>query len=297
MRIRPARRDDLAAVVSVMNAVDIATLGEPDTTEDDIASGWDESVFDVTADAFVAEADGQIIGYGELYEREEATFDTDVYAHPDAPDAVVAALLDAVLDRATTRAGPGSRLGTWVPVGDRSASAYAAAGFEPARMFVRMRHEQDAVAAPEVPAGIVVRPFEPDQEAQLVHQVLVAAFAGHVRPMTPSFERFREQHLEHPDFKPELWLVAESDGQLVGAITAFDHGDIGFIRHVGVRSGHRGRGIGAALVLTALQRLADRGQQRVDLGVDVEDDVGAATLYERLGFATLQQLQLVERGL
>ncbi|MPZ71924.1 MAG: GNAT family N-acetyltransferase [Nitriliruptorales bacterium] len=246
--VRNARRGDLASVVAVMNAVDVAALGEPDTTEEDIATGWDESVFDVCSDAFVAEDDDEVIGYGELYPREEQTFDADVYVHPDAADEVAKALLDAVMARAATRGGAGVRLATWVPVGDRSGRAFAAAGFKSVRTFVRMRYSGDGIpAAPDPPAGIVLRPFDQGRDAPLVHEVLVEAFAGHVRPMTPSLERFTEQHLDHPDFRPGLWVLAEHDSHVVGAITVFDHGDIGFIRHVGVRSGHRGRGIGAAV--------------------------------------------------
>ncbi len=83
----------------------------------------------------------------------------------------------------------------------------------------------------------------------------------------------------------------------MGAVTAFNHGDIGFIRHVGVRADHRGRGIGGALVLQAVHLLGQAGLKHVDLGVDMEDEVGAARLYETLGFTTLQRLELVERRL
>ena len=282
-----------------MTAVDIATLGEPDTTEEDIASGWDESSFDVTADAFVAEAGGAVVGYTELYDRGDASlFDVDVYVHPDADQAIAKDLLAAVLQRADVRAKPSATLSTWLPLEDARGPFYAAAGFAPSRKFVRMRHQADSPPPDAaVPAGVTLRPFDRDADAAAVHGVFVDAFAEHVRPMTPSLEKFTEQHLEHPDFKAALWGVAEAEGEVVGAISAFNHGDIGFIRHVGVRASHRGRGIGAALVRRALHVLGRDGQLRVDLGVDIEDDVGAARLYEHLGFRTLQQLELVERRL
>lgn len=295
--IRNARRDDLHAVVAVMNAVDVATLGQPDTTQSDIARGWDETGFELEADAFVTDEGGQVVGYAELYAREETVFDLDVYVHPDQGDEVGASLLDAALERAATRAAPGSVLATWLPVGDRRLLAYAGVGFTPVRRFVRMRHESDGIGAAAQPDGIVLRAFDPDADAAAVHAVLVDAFSSHVRPMTPSLDTFTEQHLDHPDFDARYWVVAEDGGEVVGAISAFNHGDIGFIRHVGVRASRRGRGIGAALVLESLRRLAAAGQHRVDLGVDTQDDVGAARLYEGLGFSTIQQLELVERRL
>jgi mycothiol synthase len=298
--LRTARRDDLAAVVAVMTAVDLATLGEPDSTEEDIVNGWDESGFDVEADAFVAEDPASVvIGYAELYDRGEGGyFDADVYAHPDAPDELAGALLDAVLERAALRAGPGSTLSTWVPEGDRLEGVYASRAFAPARQFVRMRFTATApVPVPPDPPGVTMRTFDRTRDAAAAHLVLVDAFAHHARPMTPSLERFTEQHLDHPDFDPRYWAVAEVDGTIVGAINAFNHGDIGFIRHVGVRDGFRGRGIGRALVLRSLAALTAAGQFAVDLGVDLDDDVGAVRLYEALGFTVLQRLQLVERRL
>ena len=298
--VRTARREDLAAVVAVMTAVDIATLGEPDTTEEDIASGWEDASFDVEADAFVAEdADAIVVGYAEIYDRGEGGyFDTDVYAHPEAGDEVAEALLDAVVQRATVRAGQGSVLSTWLPAGDSRTSAYASRGFVPVRKFVRMRFTAGAGPEPPPdPAGITLRTFDPASDAATVHQILVEAFAHHARPMTPSLERFTEQHLGHPDFDPRFWALAESDGVAVGAINAFNHGDIGFIRHVGVRAGFRGRGIGGALVRRAVDAIVAASPQHVDLGVDLDDEVGAVRLYERLGFEVLQRLQLVEREL
>ena len=296
--IRPARRDDLTAVVAVMNAVDVATLGEPDTTEADIASGWDESGFDVTADAFVVEEDGTVVGYSELYGRSDTLFDLDVYVHPDHGVEPVVPLLAVGLARAEERAGSGSVVATWLPVGDPRQKAYNDAGFAAVRQFVRMRHE--AVEAPPdtvEPAGITVRAFDREADSASVHAVLVESFAHHVRPVTPSLDKFTEQHLDHPDFDPQFWVVAEDAGEVVGALTAFNHGDIGFIPHVGVRTEYRRRGVGSAMVRRALHVLFGAGQPRVDLGVDVDDDVGAARLYEALGFSVLQQLELLERRL
>lgn len=296
-QIRPARREDLSAVVAVMNAVDVATLGEPDTTQEDIASGWDETGFEVEDDAFVAVEEGHVVGYAELYAREETVFDLDVYVHPDQGDELSAGLLDAALTRAATRAPEGSVLATWLPVGDPRRQAYEAAGFAPVRQFVRMRYEtgEGVIGQPSPPHGIALRTFDRNADAAAVHAVMVDAFAQHIRPMTPSLDKFTQQHLNHPDFDARYWVVAQEDSQIVGAISAFNHGDIGFIRHIGVRASHRGRGIGSALLLESLRRLAEAGQGRVDLGVDIEDDVGAARLYETLGFATVQRLELVER--
>ena len=281
-----------------MNAVDVATLGEPDTTEEDIGSGWEESDFDLAASAVVAEQEGAIVGYGEVYPRgESGIVDVDVYVHPDAGDEVRRAVFDAVMERADG-AGPGATLATWLTEGDRSAPLYAEAGFKGTRRFLRMRMElAEPVDVGPDPDGIRVAAVRPGVDEPAVHDVLVEAFAQHVRPMTSSWERFSEQHVQHPDFDPELWGVAWDGDRAVGALNLFDHGDIAFIRHVGVRDGYRGRGIASALIRRGLVALQARGQTRVDLGVDLDDEVGAARLYERIGFRPLQETMLIEKQL
>lgn len=298
IQIRPARPDDLAGVVAVMNAVDVVTLGEPDTTEEDIGSGWDEADFDLAASSVVAEQDGRIVGYGEVYARgESGIVDVDVYAHPEAGDHVRRAVFDAVMERAEAT-GPGVTLATWLTDGDPSAALYTEAGFKGSRRFLRMRMElTEPVDVPPVPQGIRLASARPGVDEPAVHQVLVEAFAKHVRPMTASWERFAEQHVRHPDFDAELWALAWDGDQPVGALSLFDHGDIAFIRHVGVRDGYRGRGIASALIRRGLAALHTRGQTRVDLGVDLDDEVGAARLYEQIGFRPLQETLLVEKVL
>ena len=296
MQLRPAHPDDLSGVVAVMNAFDVATLGEPDTTEEDIASGWAESSFDLSRDAVVAQDGDDIVGYGEVYDRgEERELEVEVFVLPGLEETVAAHVLEAVTSRALHKGGPETMLWTWLPFDHPLAPVFEAAGFAPAREFRRMRAQLDNVPAPRTIDGIEIRAVRRDADEPAVHAVLADAFAQHVRPVTSQLERFVEQHVEHPEYDPDLWAVAWEGEEPVGAITVFDHGDVGFIRHVGVRRDARGRGIASALIGRAMQLLSDRGQTRVDLGVDLDDEVGAARLYEQLGFTTIQRLQLVER--
>ncbi len=298
--IRAATPDDLAAVVAVMNAVDVATLGEPDSTPEDIAAGWDESDFDVTTNGFVAQEGDVVVGYAEVYDRgntgDQHVVDLDVFVDPLDAEAVTTALLDAALPRARDAAGAGGVLSTWLQPGDPRAVRYRARGFAASRQFARMRFEiAGAISPPHDVPGVRLSEVPRGVDEQTVHEVMVEAFANHVRPMTPSFEAFTEHHVSHPDFDPSLWTVAWDGDTAVGALTLFDHGDLAFIRHIGVRPSHRGRGIASAMILRGLNLLAQRGQTRVDLGVDFDDEEGAAALYERLGFRIVQQLELMER--
>jgi RimJ/RimL family protein N-acetyltransferase len=87
----------------------------------------------------------------------------------------------------------------------------------------------------------------------------------------------------------DLFLVAEADGDIVGALT-FGGGPRPRTRHVGefgvsVERAHWGAGVGRALVEGLLAWAAAGGVVRkVNLRVRVDND-RAIALYERLGFA------------
>lgn len=86
---------------------------------------------------------------------------------------------------------------------------------------------------------------------------------------------------------PNLYIVAECRGALVGWLTLFQH-RAEFCRHVaelgiGVKREFRGRGIGSALVETAQDWARRVGFEKITLGVRASNTV-ARRLYEKRGF-------------
>lgn len=81
----------------------------------------------------------------------------------------------------------------------------------------------------------------------------------------------------------ERTLVAEDDGELVGLVfvieSGFGFGELGML----VRAGHRGRGVGTALVAAAIDRARERGLHKLTLGVFPHNEAALA-LYRRFGF-------------
>ena len=49
--IRPATRGDLPEVVDLLNVCDVAEVGGPDTSADDVASDWGMKGFELACDA------------------------------------------------------------------------------------------------------------------------------------------------------------------------------------------------------------------------------------------------------
>lgn len=80
-----------------------------------------------------------------------------------------------------------------------------------------------------------------------------------------------------------LVFLAERDGDVVGVLTAGLDEEESWVRELGVLEGHRGRGIGRALLMRVFAELAARGRIVVKLNVDGENRTGATRLYESAG--------------
>jgi ribosomal protein S18 acetylase RimI-like enzyme len=83
--------------------------------------------------------------------------------------------------------------------------------------------------------------------------------------------------------RPELLLVAEDEGRLVGAAIAGFDGTRGWLYHVAVDPAHRLRGVGTSLVETAVEGLRALGCPKVNLQVRIGNR-GVVDFYRALGF-------------
>ena len=84
---------------------------------------------------------------------------------------------------------------------------------------------------------------------------------------------------------PDLFFVAEIEGEVVGTVLAGWDGHRGWIYSLGVRPDLQRGGIGSALLAHAVEALRARGCPKVNLQIrgDNRDVVG---FYERLGLAS-----------
>ena len=85
---------------------------------------------------------------------------------------------------------------------------------------------------------------------------------------------------------PDLFLVAELDGELVGTVIGGFDGRRGMIYHLAVTSTHRRRGIARALMGEIEKRLVAKGCIRAFLLVHA-DNAEARTLYEKQDWVLL----------
>jgi ribosomal protein S18 acetylase RimI-like enzyme len=75
-------------------------------------------------------------------------------------------------------------------------------------------------------------------------------------------------------------LLAVADGTVIGCAAAFAGPEAGEVQHVVTLPGHRRRGVGTALTVTALRTLRGRGLRTATLTASPDGD----RLYRRLGF-------------
>jgi mycothiol synthase len=199
------------------------------------------------------------------------------------------ALLTAELDAA--RSGGGS-LRAWSHGGLRPARALARElGLRPVRELWTMTRPLDA-PLPDVPlpGGVSLRSFRPGADDAEWLALNALAFAhhpeqGHWQPTD------LQDRIAAPWFDADGFLVAERDGRMAGYHWTKVHpGDadgeqppVGEVYVVGVDPAEQGHGLGRALTVAGLRRLAEQGLGAAMLYVD-ESNTAARKVYEALGF-------------
>lgn len=141
----------------------------------------------------------------------------------------------------------------------------------------------DPPPAPSWPAGIRTTTWT-DADAPAVHALLVHAYAGGGGEVAP-YATWRRELTGDGEFDPALCTLAWSGPELAGVALAWTSA---FVKDLCVREGHRGRDLGAALLVHSLRLLRDRGASAAELKVERDNPSGAAALYRRRGFRVVE---------
>ena len=209
------------------------------------------------------------------------------------------ALVAELLSLCAEAGGGERRLRLWAHGESSAAHALATSmGFTRARVLWQMRRSlYAALPTAQFPPGTRLRSFLPGIDDADWLGLNAAAFED-----LPDQGRWTADDLSRRMgedwFDPQGFLLAEaSDGSLAGfhwtkIHGAHSHGDhhhhhahdpIGEVYVIGVGPGHRGTGLGRALLLAGLQHLRAQGLTQAMLYVD-SDNRSAIHLYESLGF-------------
>lgn len=151
------------------------------------------------------------------------------------------------------------------------------------------------VAVEPVPAGALLRNFEPDRDADAWLEQNNAAFAHHPEQGAWSLRDLTERARE-PWFDPSGFLVLELEGELAASCWTKVHelhpDRFGEIYVVSVDPRYQGRGLGRVMVTQGLEVLRRKGVADAVLFVD-DSNQPAKKLYESLGFALQREDHLI----
>lgn len=308
--LRPARPHDLHAVLALMDEA-LRAEGDPhgcSLTADELRAQWQAPGFALEQDAWVVTTtDGRIVGYEELVDRGAHAYLTgDGYVHPAFTGHGIGTALLRRLDlRARehlSQAEPDLRvfIRNSVSGSDRAALAlHEAEGYRPVRYFFHMEIELDAPPPPPAwPAGIELRPFQPERDMRAVYEAIESAFADHWGHVRQSFEQWKQRRLERDSFRPDLWHVAWDGLRVAGAaICRYRASGQAWISLLGVIREWRNRGLGLALLRQSFGEFYARGSRQVGLSTDADNPTGAVRLYEKAGMRPVRQYVTCEKEL
>jgi len=92
---------------------------------------------------------------------------------------------------------------------------------------------------------------------------------------------------------PRLSLVAEADGQIVGAILCGHDGRRGYLHHLAVSKPHRRCGLGRRLVETCLANLRQAGIPKCNIFI-FADNAEGMKFWARTGWRLRKELRLMQ---
>jgi mycothiol synthase len=284
--VRPATRDDAAAITEMFIEQETLMNGDPESTVEDLYDDWSIPGFDMERDTWVVFSGDLLAGYVVIARRLPP--DISVAYGGVLPshhgNGLGTFLIESVERRAVEIAGGSASVRQWIDAKDESAIAIVKGrNYSFVRRFWRMDAPLDGRSADASDLeGITIRAFAKGQDERTAHAVLEKAFTEHwgYKPKTyeESIARWEAEW-----FRPDLSLVAEADGEMVAVCINGPRFDDGYVEDIGVLPEWRGRGVAEALLRCSFSIFREAGFTRASLNVDSDNSTGAMRLYERVG--------------
>ena len=289
MQLRAPEPSDAEAVLGLIVARDIADLGRPDYTLEDVRADWAAPGIDLARDAWLAEEDGTALGYALLDDRGAAL----VTVPPEREGRGVGSALRAAAESRAVERGQ-ALVRQYLPAANEAARAHLLeAGYWPAYSYFRMRMALDG--APPPPPDLPVRPFSRGPDDAPVHALVEEAMAGVPGNEPRTLESWQAAKIDKDGWDPALWLLHEDAGGLAGVVLCERWEErVGYVDHLAVAA--RGHGLGRALLLHGLAALRDAGLEVAELSVQGEN-ASATRLYESVGMRPVWTIERWEKPL
>ena len=293
IEIRTASADEAPEIRALLEEHAQAAFGEPELSEDEVRSWFKRPKLSIS----VAERDGALAGYLDIYADDSGRFPADVRSlDPD-----VARVLLSEAERLAREQG--AKAVRAFAQGDEPVlrNILEEDGWQPIRYSFQMRIDlTDDVPEPTWPDGLAPRNLRPD-ERERVYEANMEAFADHWDFHPTPLDEWLSFTVNDHSFEPSLWWLVD-DGDELAAFTINSwhfSGDpqFGWVGILGVRKPWRRRGLATALLLHSFRDFRDRGATRAGLGVDGENTTGAVRLYEQVGMQVARRNDTYEKTL
>ncbi len=145
-------------------------------------------------------------------------------------------------------------------------------------------------------SGFQIRSFQPDDSAacqSLYHDGLIG---GSIAENDSGLDIDDIQTAYMDGSGNHFWVAVNSQNEVVGMIGVMEHQNVGEVRRLRVRSDHRRRGIGSALLEQALTFCRERNCLKVALDTFVEREA-AVKLFEKFSFRLSRTRKINDKDL
>ena len=315
---RGATMKDVEQDMALFNRWSRSVIGRDEFTDiESIRNEWQTPGADPAEDIrLVFAPNGELVGHIEVW----ATASARSLVHPELwarldpryEDMGIGTWMLHWAEQRALRALPGvpaglrfaPRVGTYRQV-ESAKKLFEDMGYHHIRSTYYMVIEMDApLPEAEFPEGILLRTYNPENDAEAVYRAEEDAFRdhfGHVeKPFEEGLKRWKYDR-EYEGFDPTLYFLAMDSDEIAGINLCRPHSyydpDTGWVRSLGVRRPWRKRGLGLALLRHSFNEFYRRGKRKVGLGVDAENLTGALRLYEGAGMHVEQAYDTYEKEL
>ena len=260
-RVRPPLEDDAGSVLQVIVARDVADLGVPDFTLDDLRADWATPGLDLEHDVARRRRGRLDPRLRDPARRRRAWSSSTPRPRARATGTVLRRWAEA---RASERGTAVLRQFAY-GANDRARRLLREAGYAPAQHYFRLRADLAEVPGPaDVSARVSTNPTTRRRSTALIEDAFTEIEG--VTPMT--LEEWRAKGTAKAGHDPRLWLIAEDEDGLAGAALGerWENGT-GYVAELAVAARARGRGLGRALLLGLFAAFRRAGLTHAELSV------------------------------
>ena len=303
--LQPYASSDAQAVVDIINASSMRTVGFPRAVVDEVGNIWAYRFVPFSSEKIVViDHDGQIIGYAYFAsEDDHIASETGGSVHPNYwGNGIGSTLIYWAEEKARelshqAPAGLKTVLQTSIYETERDAIAlFKDHEYSPVREWVHLVLEmEEQPFIPPLPPNLTLREMDLDNDWDIVGPAMDEAFTDHWGSIPAAFvesEDDKEESTEQPtddsysNAPGYCFIVLDGDtvaGGILCNAKLVERTDTGRVGSIFVRPAFQRRGIAQTLMLTAFDAFWKNGFRRVITDTDLNSFTDSTKLYRGLG--------------